>query len=164
MKGADRVAVNAPRVLYLVISGAPAPEGLPSLVTLLQKSGWRVVVFSTPAGTWFADLDELEQLTGQPVRWEYRMPGTGQYRARGHRTGPHRRRDRRSRGAEGGRCPVAGVAGVMIAWARPALRLGRSRCRSGAGIGRVAARAFLEQGTKHRNRAHAQSQIRISQA
>jgi hypothetical protein len=63
MKGAERVTVNAPRVLYLVISGAPAPEGLPSLVTLIQESGWRVVVFSTPMGTcaarildWFADL------------------------------------------------------------------------------------------------------------
>src|ERR1700733_979803 len=78
MKGADRVTVNAPRVLYLVISGAPAPEGLPSLVTRIQKSGWRVVVFSTPMGTRFADLDELERLTGHPVRWEYRMPGTGE--------------------------------------------------------------------------------------
>jgi hypothetical protein len=78
MKGADRVTVNAPRVLYLVISGAPAPEGLPSLVTLAQESGWRVVVFSTPMGARFADLDELERLTGQPVRWEYRMPGTGE--------------------------------------------------------------------------------------
>jgi hypothetical protein len=35
-------------------------------------------VFSTPTGTRFADLDELERLTGQPVRWEYRMPGTGE--------------------------------------------------------------------------------------
>ena len=69
---------DALRVLYLVISGAPAPEGLPSLVTLLQSAGWRVVVFSTPLGTRFADLDELEQLTGRPVRWEYRMPGTGE--------------------------------------------------------------------------------------
>jgi phosphopantothenoylcysteine synthetase/decarboxylase len=78
MKGAGRVTDDAPRVLYLVISGAPAPEGLPSLVTLIQKSGWRVVVFSTPMGTRFADLDELERLTGEPVRWEYRMPGTGE--------------------------------------------------------------------------------------
>jgi hypothetical protein len=78
MKGADRVTVNAPRVLYLVISGAPAPEGLPSLVTLIQESGWRVVVFSTPMGRRFAELDELERLTGEPVRWEYRMPGTGE--------------------------------------------------------------------------------------
>src|SRR5271170_936078 len=78
MKGADQVTVNAPRVLYLVISGAPAPEGLPSLVTLIQEAGWRVAVFSTPTGTRFADLKELERLTGQPVRWEYRMPGTGE--------------------------------------------------------------------------------------
>jgi phosphopantothenoylcysteine synthetase/decarboxylase len=68
---------KAEKVLYLVISGAPAPEGLPSLVTLLQQSGWRVVVFSTPTGTRFTDLDELARLTGEPVRWEYRMPGTG---------------------------------------------------------------------------------------
>ena len=65
------------RALYLVISGAPAPEGLPSLVGMLQSAGWRVMVFSTPMGTRFADLAELERLTGEPVRWEYRMPGTG---------------------------------------------------------------------------------------
>jgi phosphopantothenoylcysteine synthetase/decarboxylase len=65
------------RVLYLVISGAPAHEGLPSLVSALQAAGWRVLVFSTPMGTRFADLGELERLTGEPVRWEYRMPGTG---------------------------------------------------------------------------------------
>jgi Flavoprotein len=29
-------------------------------------------------GTRFADLDELERLTGEPARWEYRMPGTGE--------------------------------------------------------------------------------------
>jgi len=34
-------------------------------------------VFSTPAGTSFIDLGELEQLTGEPVRSEYRLPGTG---------------------------------------------------------------------------------------
>ncbi|HUC25027.1 MAG TPA: flavoprotein [Streptosporangiaceae bacterium] len=64
-------------VLYLVISGAPAPEGVPALVDLLRAGGWQVVVFSTPFGTRFADVAELERLTGQPVRSEYRMPGTG---------------------------------------------------------------------------------------
>jgi phosphopantothenoylcysteine synthetase/decarboxylase len=64
-------------VLYLVISGAPTSEGVPVLVRLLQASGWRVVVFSTPFGTRFADLAELERLTDQPVRSEYRMPSTG---------------------------------------------------------------------------------------
>ena len=64
-------------VLYLVLSGAPAPEGVPQLVAMCQAAGWRVVVFSTPAGTRFVDPAELEQLTGEPVRCEYRMPGTG---------------------------------------------------------------------------------------
>jgi len=35
------------------------------------------VVFSTPNGTRFIDQAELERLTGEPVRSEYRMPGTG---------------------------------------------------------------------------------------
>jgi hypothetical protein len=65
------------RVLYLVISGAPAPEGVPALIRACQAAGWRVVVFSTPTGSRFVDPAELEQLTGQPVRSEHRMPGTG---------------------------------------------------------------------------------------
>jgi phosphopantothenoylcysteine synthetase/decarboxylase len=64
-------------VLYLVISAAPAPEGIPVLIGALQAAGWRVVVFSTPMGTRFADLAELERLTAHPIRSEYRMPGTG---------------------------------------------------------------------------------------
>ena len=31
------------RVLYLVISGAPAPEGVPALISACQAAGWRVV-------------------------------------------------------------------------------------------------------------------------
>jgi hypothetical protein len=42
-------------VLYLVISGAPAPEGIPALAAGCQAAGWRVVVFSTPTGTRFID-------------------------------------------------------------------------------------------------------------
>jgi phosphopantothenoylcysteine synthetase/decarboxylase len=64
-------------VLYLVISGAPAPDGLGTLVSACQAAGWHVAVFSTPSGTRFADCGELERLTGTPVRSEYRMPGTG---------------------------------------------------------------------------------------
>jgi len=67
---------DAGSVLYLVISGAPAPEGVPALVDQLQAVSWQVVVFSTPFGTRFADVAELERLTGQPVRSEYRLPGT----------------------------------------------------------------------------------------
>jgi Flavoprotein len=78
---ADRTARTATPGLWSAdgpMGAGRTPEGLPSLVTLIQESGWRVVVFSTPMGTRFADLDELERLTRQPVRWEYRMPGTGE--------------------------------------------------------------------------------------
>jgi len=61
--------------LHLVISGAPAPEGLPALVRLCQAGGWRVTVLSTPAGLAFADAGELESLTGTPVRSRHRKPG-----------------------------------------------------------------------------------------
>jgi hypothetical protein len=64
-------------VLYLVVSGAPAPEGIPRLIECCQTAGWRVLVFSTPMGIRFFDSETLERLTGEPVRSEYRMPGTG---------------------------------------------------------------------------------------
>lgn len=70
-------SVLSGNVLYVVVSGAPAPEGIPALVKRCQDAGWRVLVFSTPLGMRFVDADELERLTGEPVRWEYRMPGTG---------------------------------------------------------------------------------------
>lgn len=73
----DGTPQRAPGVLYLVISGAPTPEGVPALITACQVARWQVVVFSTPTGTRFIDPAELEQLTGDSVRSEYRMPGTG---------------------------------------------------------------------------------------
>lgn len=75
--GFQELGARSSNVLYLVVSGAPAPEGIPALVQLLQATTWQVAVFSTPFGTRFVDSGELERLTGQPVRSEYRMPGTG---------------------------------------------------------------------------------------
>jgi phosphopantothenoylcysteine synthetase/decarboxylase len=65
------------KTLYLVMSGAPAAEGLPELVRLLQADDWTVRCLSTPTGRHFHDVDELAALTGEPVRVEYRRPGTG---------------------------------------------------------------------------------------
>lgn len=65
------------KTLYLVMSGAPAPEGLPALVRLFQSDDWTVRCLSTPTGQRFHDADELAALTGEPVRAEYRRPGTG---------------------------------------------------------------------------------------
>ena len=76
--GGDRFEPSAGTgVLYLVISGAPAPEGIPELITTCQAAGWQVLIISTPMGVRFTEPTELERLTGQPVRYEYRMPGTG---------------------------------------------------------------------------------------
>lgn len=73
----DKEAAGRGKVLYLVISGAPAPEGVAELVALCQDGGWRVLVFSTPMGAQFTDPAALQRMTGQPVRTDYRMPGQG---------------------------------------------------------------------------------------
>ena len=75
MTGEVTETLNRERVLYLVTSGAPAPEGIRELVTLCHQGGWRVLIFATPLGARFLDLAAVEQLTGQPVRTDYRMPG-----------------------------------------------------------------------------------------
>jgi hypothetical protein len=59
-------------------------------------------------GTRFAELDELERLTGEPVRWEYRMPGTGSQT-------PPADRDDRSR--------ARAVSSASIRWALVAVRI-----------------------------------------
>ncbi|NKZ00007.1 flavoprotein [Nocardiopsis alborubida] len=66
-----------PRTLYLVVSGAPAPEGSPELVKALQDQDWHVAVLSTPTGLSFHDQTRLEELTEEPVRSVFRRPGTG---------------------------------------------------------------------------------------
>lgn len=65
------------RTLYLVVSGAPAPERAVELVRAFQDQDWRVTVLSTPTGVRFHDQDRLEELIGEPVRVDFRMPGTG---------------------------------------------------------------------------------------
>ena len=78
---ADGTSLGPPRgLLHLVISGAPAPEGLPALVRLCQADGWQVAVISTPAGLEFTDPAELESLTGSPVRSRHREPGSARGR------------------------------------------------------------------------------------
>ncbi|MET9782793.1 flavoprotein [Nocardiopsis alba] len=67
------------RPLYLLLSGASTSDHEPvnGLVELLQNQGRHVAVLSTPMGARFHDLDALADLTGEPVRTEFRLPGTG---------------------------------------------------------------------------------------
>lgn len=66
------------RSLYLTVSGAPAvEEPVVDLVHLLQDQGWTLTVLSTPMGARFHDLTAIEKLTREPVRIDFRLPGTG---------------------------------------------------------------------------------------
>jgi phosphopantothenoylcysteine synthetase/decarboxylase len=64
------------RVLYVITCGAPPAREVDKLVRPAQAQGWDVCVLATPAGRKFLNVDELEQLTGHPVRSDYKEPGT----------------------------------------------------------------------------------------
>jgi hypothetical protein len=69
------VPATQPRpVLYVVACGARPADQLPSFVGFAQEQGWDVCVIATPDGTKFLDAAGLEDLTGHPVRSEYKDP------------------------------------------------------------------------------------------
>jgi len=63
------------RVLYVIVCGAPPGRDVGRLVRLAQGDGWDVCVLTTPSGRKFVDVAGLEELTGHPVRSEYKNPG-----------------------------------------------------------------------------------------
>lgn len=65
---------DARPVLYLVVCAAPRATRTPHLVGLLQEAGWDVCVIATPQALGFIGVDDLEQLTGHPVRSTYKRP------------------------------------------------------------------------------------------
>lgn len=62
-------------VLYVIACAAPPARQVDRLVTIAQAGGWNVCVLTTPSGRQFADLADLERLTGHPVRSDYKKPG-----------------------------------------------------------------------------------------
>jgi phosphopantothenoylcysteine synthetase/decarboxylase len=60
-------------VLVVVCSAGPAGQ-VGELVRLAQGRGWRVGVIATPPALAFVDVPALEELTGNPVRSQYRAP------------------------------------------------------------------------------------------
>lgn len=61
-------------VLYLVACGGRAAEFLEPFVKDLQESGWEVCVIATPSALKFMDTARLAELTGHPVRSDYKQP------------------------------------------------------------------------------------------
>ncbi|HYU65945.1 MAG TPA: flavoprotein [Jatrophihabitantaceae bacterium] len=63
------------RMLYIVVCGAGPASDVGRLVLAAQYRGWQVNIIATPAALDFVNVVELEKLTSNPVRSEYRKPG-----------------------------------------------------------------------------------------
>ncbi|WP_424217032.1 flavoprotein (plasmid) [Streptomyces sp. BI20] len=62
--------------LIIVVSGAgPAPR-VTVLIEEAQRRGWDVGVATTPMGRSFIDTDKVQDLTGRPVRCDWRSSPT----------------------------------------------------------------------------------------
>ena len=66
--------VGPTRVLYIVSCASRPAQRVHEFVLLAQAEGWDVCVIATPQATKFVDIPLLEQLTGHPVRSEYKRP------------------------------------------------------------------------------------------
>ncbi|MBO0705747.1 MAG: hypothetical protein J2P39_10545, partial [Candidatus Dormibacteraeota bacterium] len=60
--------------LYVLSCGSSSATGVEALVEAALAAGWTVCAVPTPQGTKFVDAGRLEQLTGYPVRSEYKRP------------------------------------------------------------------------------------------
>ena len=61
-------------VLYIISCASRPAQRVPDLVQAAQVAGWDVGVVVTPQATKFVDIPLLEELTGYPVRSEYKRP------------------------------------------------------------------------------------------
>jgi phosphopantothenoylcysteine synthetase/decarboxylase len=62
-------------VLSIVACGAAPAADIATLVKQAIGRQWTVQVIATPSALPFFDTDEIEQLTGSPVRSQYSKPG-----------------------------------------------------------------------------------------
>jgi phosphopantothenoylcysteine synthetase/decarboxylase len=61
-------------VLYIISCGCSSASLTQELVIQAQVTGWDVCVITTPNGKRFLNMPLLAQLTGYPVRSEYKQP------------------------------------------------------------------------------------------
>ena len=60
-------------VLYVIVSGAAPARELPTLISALT-SDWDTCVITTPEGARFFDIARVTELTGHPVRTNFKDP------------------------------------------------------------------------------------------
>jgi hypothetical protein len=61
-------------VLYVISCASRPAQRVQDFVRVAQAAGWEVCVVVTPQATKFVDSPLLEELTGYPVRCEYKRP------------------------------------------------------------------------------------------
>jgi len=69
----DRMTDRTP-VVYIIACGGPPAADLASFVSQVQAARWDVCVVGTPSGMKFLDVPGLTELTGHPVRSDYKRP------------------------------------------------------------------------------------------
>jgi phosphopantothenoylcysteine synthetase/decarboxylase len=62
-------------VLYVIACGGPPASQVADFVRYAQDQGWDTAVIATPDGARFLDTALLTELTGHPVRVQYKQPG-----------------------------------------------------------------------------------------
>ncbi len=61
-------------VLYVIACAAPPARDVRRLITAAQSEGWTTCLLATPSALRFMDAAHLAQITGYPVRSEYKNP------------------------------------------------------------------------------------------
>jgi phosphopantothenoylcysteine synthetase/decarboxylase len=67
---------NTRGVIYHIVCAAPPAQDAQDFVMLAQAAQWDVCVMATPQAIQFINKPLLEELTGYPVRSQYKPPGT----------------------------------------------------------------------------------------
>ncbi len=61
-------------VLYVIACGGRPAADLPDFVARLHADGWETCIIATPSALKFMDTAKLADLTGHPVRFDYKQP------------------------------------------------------------------------------------------
>jgi phosphopantothenoylcysteine decarboxylase len=61
-------------ILYVIVCAAPPAQRTMDVVPQLQAAGWDVCIIATPQASRWMELAPLAQLTGHPVRTDYKLP------------------------------------------------------------------------------------------
>ncbi|HEU5380334.1 MAG TPA: flavoprotein [Ktedonobacteraceae bacterium] len=70
----SRVQPAGRGVLYVIACAAPPAQNVQEFVVMAQQAKWMVCVIATPHALKFVDVPLIQQLTGYPVRSEYKKP------------------------------------------------------------------------------------------